>query len=270
MSIRKPDMSPHKTEIPMLEVSERINNFDEAVLGYTKEQAMAEAERCMNCPERYCAAHCPAHTYIPEFIAEIREGNFEAAYQLIARTNPLMGISGRICPQEYQCESHCTRGIKSEPVAIGRLERFVSDWHATHSKTEPLKVSEQDMRVAVVGSGPAAITCALSLAKSGFDVTILEKSSRLGGVLSWGIPSFVLPAALLAEQLAALSEAGVKVKNNMALGKDISPESLRKEYDAVFIAIGAGKPIPMNGEGADMPNVLQATDYLSADKPPAG
>ncbi len=260
---RKPNMAPCQTPMAEQPMPERLFNFDEVALGYTPEQAMAEAERCLNCPDRYCSAHCPAHSYIPEFIAEVRAGRFEAAWELLRRTNPMMEISGRVCPCERQCESRCTRGIKSEPVAIGRLERFVGDWHRTHSASNPPMPQSKGKRIAVVGAGPAGLTCALSLAVAGFDVTIYEKSQRLGGIPIWGIPAFVLPGNLMEYQIRQLRELGVPFHTGAALGSDFTVEQLRAAYDAVFVATGAERPVSPAAEGLDLPGVVQAKDYLT-------
>lgn len=268
--IRKPDMKPCKTPMTLQVPAERIDNFDEVAFGYTEEQAMEEAERCMNCPYRYCAEDCPIHVPIPEFIAEIREGKFKEAYHLIASANPIPEISSRICPQECQCESNCTRGIKGEPVAIGRLERFVADWYRGAGREDQASIlaeSTNAKRVAVVGSGPAGLGCAGTLAKAGCDVTILEGSERLGGVMAWGIPSFVFHSALLKDQLRILQNLGVKMRVNAVLGRDYTLESLMNEgYAAVFIGVGASVSACLNIEGAKLPGVLQAADYLTASK----
>lgn len=273
-NIRKPDMSPNKTPMPMQEAAERTRNTDETALGYTAEQAMAEAGRCMDCPDRWCAEACPAHVPIPEFAAQIRAGDFKAAYELISKHNSMPEISSRVCPQERQCESRCTRAIRSEAVAIGRLERFVADWHNTNSngghQAAYIPRYKLDKKVAVVGSGPAGQTCALSLAKSGFRVTVFEKSGKPGGIPAWGIPGFVLPVRLPEKQIAALLEAGVEIKTGMALGTDVTLDNLCESYDAVFVAVGAGKPVPLAAEGANVSGVVQAADYLAAgDKPTA-
>ena len=263
MSIRRPNMAPHKTPMAQQPVEQRLNNFDEVSLGYTLEEAKQEAERCLNCPDRYCARHCPAHNYIPEFIAEIRAGNLERAWELLSYTNPLMEISGRVCPYECQCESHCTRGIKSEPVAIGRLERFVADWHRCNGTLRQNCAESNGKHVAVVGAGPADMTCALSLSNAGFQVTVYEKSSCTGGVTSWGIPSFVLPRHLISRLSDQMLAQGVELHLNTMLGRDISLEQLTKNNDAVFLATGAEQPVALDIPGANLPQVVQAKDYLS-------
>ena len=264
MNRRRPNMTPFKTPMAEQPMPERLKNFDEVALGYTPEEAMAEAERCLNCPDRYCSVHCPAHSYIPEFIAEVRAGRFESAWSILARTNPMMELAGRVCPYECQCESHCTRGIKSEPVAIGRLERFVADWHRKNGTPRSSDPQPNGKTVAVVGAGPAGLTCALSLAVAGFDVTIYEKTARPGGVPSWGIPSFVLPRNLMSHQITQLIELGVEFRTNAELGKDVTLDQLKADYDAVFIATGAERPVSLNIEGSNLPGVIQAKDYLTS------
>ncbi len=260
MIVRRPNMKPRKTETAKQPVQERIRNFDEVDMGYTAEQAMEEAERCLNCPDRWCAMHCPAHNYIPEFIAEIRAGNFQGAWELLSLTNPLMEISGRVCPYEQQCEGHCTRGIKCEPVAIGRLERFVADWHRKNQPDVVIRQDPKGKKAAVVGAGPAGLTCALSLVTAGFDVTVYEKSGTPGGVPMWGIPSFVLPDGMMQRLFDQLIESGAKLVLNTELGKDITLEQLREENDAVFLAVGAERSVELDVPGAEL--AVQAKDYL--------
>lgn len=252
----------------MQSAQERISNRNEVLLGYTEEEAVNEAKRCLNCPEKYCMQHCPASTPVPEFIAKIRERDFEAAFQLIVNANPMPGISSRVCPQERQCESHCTRGIKNQPVAIGNLERFVTDWHFQHEVEKEHDLLTAKKKIAVVGSGPAGLTCAIALAEAGFVVTIYEKEAHLGGVPSWGIPSFVLPPIQLESLLNFVSVLHITVKTNTEIGKDISLKELKKSFDAVFIAIGAGKAVSPNLEGETLNGVMQANDYLSAKEVP--
>ncbi len=262
MITRRPNMAPEKTAMAQRPLPERLNSFEEVYLGYTLEEAQAEAERCLNCPDRYCAVHCPAHNYIPEFIAEIRNGDLEAAWQILARTNPMMEIAGRVCPCEQQCESHCTRGIRHEPVAIGRLERFVADWYRRNRTPNDPKPEMNGRSVAVVGAGPAGLACAASLILSGFKVTVFEKSQTLGGVPVWGIPSFVLPPVHMQNQVEMLKNRGVEFRCGVELGRDIRLAQLRSEYDAVFVATGAGKPVSLIIKGWDLPGVVQAADYL--------
>ena len=261
---RKPNMTPCQTPMAELPMPQRLDTFEEVSLGYTPEQAMAEAERCLNCPDRYCSAHCPAHSYIPEFIAEVRAGRFENAWELLRRTNPMMEISGRVCPCELQCQSHCTRGIKGEPVAIGRLERFVGDWHRLHHGQHAAPASQcRGKTAAVVGGGPAGLTCALSLAVAGYEVTVYEKTGQLGGIPAWGIPSFVLPGALMEHQIQQLKDLGVRFRMGTALGVDVTAEQLRGEYDAVFVATGAERAVVPAAGGLELAGVVQARDYLT-------
>ena len=257
---RRPNMAHDKTASAKQPVWDRIRNFDEVDLGYTEEQAIREAERCLNCPDRWCSQHCPAHNYIPEFIAKVRERDFESAWELLALTNPLMEVSGRVCPFEQQCESHCTRGIKCEPVAIGKLERFVADWHRKNPGERAALIEPNGKRVAVVGAGPAGLTCALSLTNAGFDVTVYEKSETLGGVPVWGIPGFVLPEGMMGRLFDQLRMLGAKLVLNTELGRDITMEQLRAENDAVFIATGAERPVELDVPGSEA--AVQAKDYL--------
>lgn len=268
MSVRRPDMSPRKTPMAMQAAEVRRKNFDEVALGYTEEEARAEAERCMDCPDRFCADGCPAHTYIPEFISAIRGGDYDLAYDLIERTNPMPGVSSRVCSCARQCESRCARGIRGEPVAIGSLERFVVDWHDSHApaRAHGSKGRSNGYTAAVVGSGPAGLTCALSLAKCGFSVTLLEKERRLGGAAAWGIPSFVLPQDQLRSVLDALKSSGVKVKTGVELGQDCTVGSLRAEYDVVFLATGASKPVLPEADGLELTGVLPVRDFLLSGK----
>jgi glutamate synthase (NADPH/NADH) small chain len=268
MSVRRPNMTPHKTPMAEQPVETRIKNLSEVGLGYTTEQAMAEAERCMNCPERYCAENCPAHTAIPVFIEKIRAGDFEKAYEIIASTNPCAAISSRLCPYERQCESACTRGIKHEPVAIGRLERFVCDKHRLKGAEILYPASKKTGSAAIVGSGPAGLCCARVLVRAGVSVTVFEKSNRVGGALSWGIPAFVVPKVLLGDLVGELVTYGVTFKTGMELGRDMTLSDLHSKFDAVFLASGAGKPSgfpPMDGQ----PGVMQAADYLAAPLKPS-
>lgn len=266
MTIRRPNMVPNKTSMAVQPIEARTKNELEVELGYTKEEAMSEAERCLDCPEKYCLEHCPVHTAIPDFIREIREGNFEKAYDIIEESNPLADIASRVCPCSLQCESHCTRGIKSEPVAIGRLERFVRDVNTDRLSNRKLHITPKDLMVAVVGAGPAGLTCALNLAKESVKVTVFEKSDRLGGAMGWGIPSFVLPKSLPERLIARLEDYGVVFVTGVQLGRDKSLSELQEQYDAVFIATGAG--IPVNAGHGQIDGLMQAADYLAAEQKP--
>ena len=262
MKYRKPNMSYSQTPGAELPMPGRLGSFGEVRLGYTLEQARAEADRCLNCPDRYCSQHCPAHSYIPEFIAEIRNGDLDKAWELLVRTNPMTDIAGRVCPYENQCESHCTRAIKCEPVAIGRLERFVADWHSEHRGAEETAPEPIGKTAAVVGSGPAGLSCAVTLARGGVKVTVYEKEDQLGGVPVWGIPSFVLPPIHMERQIKTLRRMGVEFVTGTELGRDISLDELREKYDAVFLATGAGRPVELEIPGRELSGVVQAADYL--------
>lgn len=267
MSLRKPDMSPCKTAMPEQPVEERLRNLKEISPGYTVEQAMAEADRCMNCPERYCMENCPAHTAIPQFIEQIRAGDFEKAYEIIASTNPCAAIASRLCPYERQCESACTRGIRHESVAIGHLERFVCDKHRLKGGALIYPVQNRIGSAAIIGSGPAGLCCALKLANAGVSVTVYEKSNTVGGALSWGIPVFVTPRSLLGDLIGELISRGVIFKTGNELGRDFSIGELQAQYDRVFLAAGSGVPVgfpAMEGQ----PGVIQAAEYLSAQIKP--
>jgi glutamate synthase (NADPH) small chain len=271
MMRRKPNMSLTQTPGQVQSVEQRLKNFDEVDLGYTEEQAKQEAERCLNCPDRYCAAHCPAHNYIPEFIAEIRAGRFDRAWELLSRTNPMMEISGRVCPCEQQCEVRCTRAIKGEPVNIGKLERFIADWHRSNTEPKAPAAASNGKKVAVVGAGPAGMTCALSLAECGFKVSVYEKEDHAGGVPSWGIPAFVLPRNLLDRMSSQLEQhPNTDIHLNTTLGKDIALSELLANNDAVFLATGADQSVALDIPGSDCPQVLQAADYLKHSEQFAG
>lgn len=260
--VHRPNLSASKTEPAIQPLEARVTNFDEVCLGYTLEQAMDEASRCLNCPGRYCAVHCPAHVPIPEFIALVRAGELEQAYQLIRQANCLPAITGRVCAQECQCEQHCTRGIKGEAVAIGRLETFVADWHQSHGlPAEPVKGSASG-HVAVVGSGPAGLACAEALAKAGVSVDLLEKQEQLGGVPACGIPGFVLPQWVLQDKLAELRTFGVVFQPGQTVSD--AKALLDAGYDAVFLGIGAGRARKTMLEGEALDGVWTAGDYLAA------
>ena len=199
-------------------------------LGYTKEQAIDEAQRCLNCKHRPCVSGCPVQIAIPEFIAKVAEGDFEGAYQIIAKDSALPAVCGRVCPQESQCESKCGRGIKNEPVGIGRLERFVADWHNANNTDKPVKPAPNGHKVAVIGSGPAGLTCAGDLARKGYEVTVYEALHLAGGVLVYGIPEFRLPKSIVQKEVDGLKELGVKVETNMVIGRAITIDELKEEF----------------------------------------
>ena len=259
-----PNMSPKKNEMPSQKPDVRNKNFKEVATGYTKEQAIDEANRCLNCKNKPCVGNCPVHIDIPEFIAKIREEDFEGAYQIISKSSSLPAVCGRVCPQETQCEQKCVRGIKGEPVAIGRLERFVADYHNQNSHDD-IKVPEKNgHKVAVVGSGPAGLACAGDLAKKGYDVTVFEALHTAGGVLVYGIPEFRLPKTIVAKEIETLKKLGVKIVTNMVIGKTLTVDELFEQgFEAVFIGSGAGLPRFMNIPGENLKGVYSANEFLT-------
>ena len=260
-----PNMSLKKNPMPHQEADVRNKNFDEVALGYTPEQAMDEAERCLNCKHKPCISGCPVMVHIPEFIAKVKEGDFEGAYQVISQSSSLPAVCGRVCPQESQCEKQCVRGIKGEPVAIGRLERFVADYHNANCKEKAVKPESNGKKVAIIGSGPSGLTCAGDLAKKGYEVTVFEAFHLAGGVLVYGIPEFRLPKSIVQKEIDTLKDLGVKVETNMVIGKVLSIEELIKEYDfkAVFVGSGAGLPKFMNIPGENLNGVYSANEFLT-------
>lgn len=260
-----PNMSLKKHEMPSQEPQVRNKNFQEVALGYTAETAVEEAQRCLNCKHKPCIGGCPVKIHIPDFIAKVAAGEFEAAYQIIQQTSSLPAVCGRVCPQETQCEQKCVRGIKGEPVAIGRLERFVADWHNANSCDLPVKADANGHKVAVVGSGPAGLTCAGDLAKRGYEVTVFEALHLAGGVLVYGIPEFRLPKTIVQKEIDNLKALGVKVETNMVIGRVLSIDELLDEYgfEAVFIGSGAGLPRFMNIPGENLKSVYSANEFLT-------
>lgn len=260
-----PNMSLKKHEMPSQEPQVRNKNFQEVALGYTAETAVEEAQRCLNCKHKPCIGGCPVKIHIPDFIAKVAAGEFEAAYQIIQQTSSLPAVCGRVCPQETQCEQKCVRGIKGEPVAIGRLERFVADWHNVNSCDLPIKEEPNGHKVAVVGSGPAGLTCAGDLAKRGYEVTVFEALHLAGGVLVYGIPEFRLPKTIVQKEIDNLKALGVKVETNMVIGRVLSIDELLDEYgfEAVFIGSGAGLPRFMNIPGENLKSVYSANEFLT-------
>ena len=259
------NMSLVKNPMPSQDPNVRNKNFDEVALGYTEEQALDEAQRCLNCKAKPCMTGCPVMVHIPEFIAEVAKGNFEEAYQIISHTSALPAVCGRVCPQENQCEKYCVRGVKGEPVGIGRLERFVADWHNAHCTEAPAKPASNGHRVAVVGSGPAGLTCAGDLARKGYDVTVFEALHLAGGVLVYGIPEFRLPKSIVQKEVDGLKALGVTIATDTVIGRTITIDELMEEqgFEAVFIGSGAGLPMFMNIPGVNYKGVLSANEFLT-------
>lgn len=259
------NMDLKKHEMPVQPPMVRNSNFEEVALGYDAETAISEAQRCIACKNRPCVTGCPVGVMIPEFIALVAEGKFEEAYEVISRTSALPAVCGRVCPQETQCEGKCTRGIKGEPVGIGRLERFVADYHNANATTVTKKIESNGRKVAVIGSGPAGLTCAGDLAKKGYDVTVFEALHLAGGVLVYGIPEFRLPKDIVKKEVENLKAIGVKIETNMVIGRVLTIEELKTEYgfEAVFIGTGAGLPRFMNIRGEDGKGVFSANEYLT-------
>ena len=258
------NMSPRKNEMPCQDPEVRAGNFDEVALGYTEEQATDEAKRCLKCKNRPCMQGCPVGVRIPEFIEKVAAGEFEEAYGIITDTNALPAVCGRVCPQENQCEGKCVRGIKGEPVGIGRLERYVADYHNTHKENaEEPEIKKNGKRVAVVGSGPAGLTCAGVLAKKGYEVTVYEALHTAGGVLAYGIPEFRLPKKILKTEVDGLKKMGVKILTNVVIGKTLTLEEICDEYDSVFLGTGAGLPQFMNIKGENLCGVYSSNEFLT-------
>ncbi len=258
------NMTLVKTPMPEQDPKVRARNFEEVALGYTPEMAIEEAGRCLKCKNPKCVEGCPVNVRIPEFIGKVAEGDFKTAYEIITSTNALPALSGRVCPQESQCECKCVRGIKGEPVAIGRLERFVADWYRENINAMPEKVESNGKKVAVVGSGPAGMTAASDLAKRGYEVTMFEALHTAGGVLVYGIPEFRLPKAIVANEVKKLQAQGVEVMTNMVIGRVLSIDELfEMGYKAVFVGSGAGLPMFMNIPGESLNGVFSANEYLT-------
>ena len=259
------NMSLTKNPMPHQDPVVRAGNFNEVALGYTKEQAIDEAQRCLNCKNKPCIGGCPVKIHIPEFIAKVAEGDFEAAYQIISADSALPAVCGRVCPQESQCESKCVRGVKGEPVAIGRLERFVADWHNANATEKAVKPESNGHKVAVIGSGPAGLTCAGDLARKGYEVTVFEALHLAGGVLVYGIPEFRLPKTIVQKEVDGLKDLGVKIETNVVIGRSITIDELMDEFkfEAVFIGSGAGLPMFMNIPGENLKGVYSANEFLT-------
>ncbi|MBQ2746445.1 MAG: NADPH-dependent glutamate synthase [Clostridia bacterium] len=259
------NISPKRNEMPTLSPEYRATVFEEVALGYTREQAIDEAKRCLNCKHKPCVSGCPVGIDIPAFIEKVAAGEFEAAYKIIALSSALPAVCGRVCPQETQCEQKCVRGIKNESVAIGRLERFVADYHNTLNNIEVMRPEILPYKVAVIGSGPSGLTCAGELAKMGYQVTVFEALHVAGGVLVYGIPEFRLPKKIVQKEIEGLKSLGVKIETNTVIGKTFSVDELMNEYgfDAVFIGSGAGLPKFMNIPGENLKGVYSANEFLT-------
>ncbi len=257
-------ISQKKHEMPTQSPEIRAKNFKEVALGYSEETAVAEAQRCLNCKNRPCVSGCPVNVHIPDFISKIKEGDFEGAYREISLSSTLPAVCGRVCPQETQCESKCTLGIKFEPVGIGRLERFVADWHNENQTAAPDAPQSNGHRVAIVGSGPSGLTCAGDLAKKGYKVTIFEALHTAGGVLVYGIPEFRLPKSIVAKEVDTLKALGVDIETNVVIGKTLTVDELfDMGYEAVFIGSGAGLPNFMGIPGESLKGVYSANEFLT-------
>lgn len=258
------NMSLTRNEMPAQDPAVRARNFDEVALGYSEKTAINEAMRCLECKNMPCVSGCPVKIHIPAFIAKIKEGDFEAAYQIISRSSSLPAVCGRVCPQETQCEARCVRGLKGESVGIGRLERFVADWHNTFCTEEPVRPESNGHKVAVVGSGPSGLACAGDLAKKGYEVTVYEALHMAGGVLVYGIPEFRLPKAIVAKEVDTLKKLGVKVETNVVIGKTLTVDELFEiGFEAVFIGSGAGLPNFMGIPGEALNGVYSANEFLT-------
>lgn len=259
-----PNMSLVKNEMPVQEPDVRNKNFDEVALGYTPEQAVDEAERCLNCKHKPCVAGCPVAIDIPAFITKIKAGDFQGAYEVLTRSSSLPAVCGRVCPQESQCEAKCVRGLKGEPVAIGRLERFVADWHMANATEKAVRPAGNGHKVAVIGAGPAGLTCAGDLAKMGYDVTVYEALHLAGGVLVYGIPQFRLPKEIVQKEIDSLKALGVTVNTNVVIGRTLEVDELFADgFEAVFIGSGAGLPRFMNIPGENLKGVYSANEFLT-------
>ncbi len=258
------NMSLKKNEMPVQDPMVRNGNFLEVALGYTEEQAVNEAERCLNCKNKPCVGGCPVAIDIPAFIMKIKERDFEGAYQIISQSSALPAVCGRVCPQETQCECKCVRGIKGEPVAIGRLERFVADWHNAHATEKPVKPESNGHKCAIIGAGPSGLTCAGDLARMGYEVTIFEALHLAGGVLVYGIPEFRLPKKIVQREIENLQAMGVKVETNVVVGRTIEIDELfEMGYESIFIGSGAGLPNFMNIPGENLKGVYSANEFLT-------
>lgn len=260
-----PNMDPKKTPMPVQDPNVRRSNFEEVAMGYSKEDAIYEAQRCLHCKHQPCVSGCPVNIHIPDFIEKVKDGDFEGAYQVISLTSSLPAVCGRVCPQENQCEKHCVRGIKHEAVGIGRLERFVADYHREHTQEKPVKPQSNGHKVAIVGAGPSGLTCAGDLAKKGYEVTIFEALHEAGGVLMYGIPEFRLPKDIVRKEIENLKALGVNIVTNFVVGRSDTIDALMEEdgFEAVFVGSGAGLPRFMNLEGENLKGVFSANEFLT-------
>lgn len=259
-----PNIDPFRIRMNELDPHVRIENFDEVATGYTKEQAIEEAKRCLNCKNKPCISGCPVHVSIPDFIERIVAGDFKGAYDVIKETNTFPAICGRVCPQENQCEAKCVRGIKGEPVSIGHLERFVADWNMKNEDAEVKKIIDNGIKVAVIGSGPSGLACAGDLCNMGYNVTIYEAIHTAGGVLMYGIPEFRLPKDIVRYEVDKLKKLGVKIKTNVVVGRTITVDEILSEgFEAVYIATGAGLPNFMGIPGEELLGVYSANEFLT-------
>lgn len=259
-----PNMSLKKVDMPVQDGNVRNANFEEVALGYSEAMAIEEAKRCLNCPSKPCINGCPVAVKIPEFIAKVTKGQFEEAYHIIHETSSLPAVCGRVCPQESQCERICVRGIKGEAVAIGRLERFVADWYREHITQDVVVPVSNGHKVAVIGAGPAGLTCAGDLAKMGYQVSVFEALHVAGGVLMYGIPEFRLPKDIVQKEIQGLKELGVDIQTNMVIGRSESIDDLfDANYEAVFVGSGAGLPNFMNMPGENLKGVYSANEFLT-------
>ena len=260
-----PNMDPKKCPMPSQEPNVRNKNFKEVALGYTEEMAVNEAKRCLQCKNHPCRSGCPVEIDIPGFIKHVAEGDFEAAYNVIAQSSALPAVCGRVCPQEHQCEGKCVRGIKGEAVGIGRLERFVADWYRNNVHTKPTAPAPNGHKVAVIGAGPSGLTVAGDLAKLGYKVTVYEALHVAGGVLMYGIPEFRLPKDIVQHEVEGLKELGVDIETNMVIGKVLTIDELMNGYgfEAVYVASGAGLPRFMGIPGESLKGVYSANEFLT-------
>ncbi len=260
----KANMSLTRNAMPAQNAKDRAHNFDEVALGYSEEAALDEAMRCLNCKTMPCVDGCPVKIHIPAFISKIKEGDFEGAYDIISVSSSLPAVCGRVCPQETQCEAVCVRGIKGESVGIGRLERFVADYHNTFCTKAPEKPIPNGHKVAIIGSGPSGLTCAGDLAKLGYEVTVYEALHTAGGVLVYGIPEFRLPKAIVAKEVENLMALGVRIETNIVIGKTLTVDELFESgHEAIFIASGAGLPRFMGIPGEALKGVYSANEFLT-------